>query len=131
MRLIIQRVSHARVSLDKRVVGKIGIGIVILVGVSVNDRETDAEYLAEKCCNLRIFNDQTGKMNLSVKDIKGSVLSISQFTLYADTRKGRRPSFIRAARPELGEMLYKHFNACILKDGINVETGEFGARLPY
>ena len=129
MRLIIQRVSHAHVSIDKRIVGKIGIGIVVLVGVSANDRETDAEYLAEKCSNLRIFNDQAGKMNLSVKDIGGSVLSISQFTLYADTRKGRRPSFIQAARPELGERLYDYFNSCTRNSGINVETGEFGAMM--
>ncbi len=129
MRLVIQRVSRAKVTIDGIVKGEIGRGFAVLVGVSAGDSPKDAEYLAEKCVNLRIFNDDDGKMNLSLKDVHGAILSISQFTLYADTRKGRRPSFIRAADPELGRSLYDYFNERIESAGIQLETGVFGAMM--
>ncbi len=115
--------------IDGNVVGRIEQGLTILLGVLEGDTEEDAVYLAEKCVNLRIFNDEKGKMNLSVLDVGGELLSISQFTLYGDTRKGRRPSFIKAASPELGEKLYDYFNDFLRKSGLNVETGEFGAMM--
>ncbi len=115
--------------IDGNVVGRIGQGLTILLGVLEGDTEEDAVYLAGKCVNLRIFNDEKGKMNLSVLDVGGELLSISQFTLYGDTRKGRRPSFIKAAPPELGEKLYDYFNDFLRKSGLNVETGEFGAMM--
>ncbi len=129
MKVVVQRVSRSQVAIDGNVVGKIGMGLTILLGVSEGDTEDDAVYLAEKCVNLRIFNDEKGKMNLSVLEVEGELLSISQFTLYGDTRKGRRPSFIKAAPPELGEKLYDYFNDCLRKSGLNVETGEFGAMM--
>jgi len=129
MRAVIQRVSKAQVAVDGEVVGRIGKGYVILLGVSEDDTEEDAQYLAEKCAFLRVFNDEQGKMNLSLADVGGSILSISQFTLYADCRKGRRPSFIQAARPEKGEALYERFNTIIRSYGITVETGIFGAMM--
>jgi D-tyrosyl-tRNA(Tyr) deacylase len=129
MRAVIQRVSRAQVAIDGKVVGKIGKGFVILLGVSEDDTEEDAQYLAEKCAYLRVFNDEQGKMNLSLQEVEGSVLSISQFTLYADCRKGRRPSFIQAARPEKGEFLYDRFNYCLSEAGVSVETGRFGAMM--
>jgi len=129
MRVVVQRVSRAQVSIDKRVVGKIANGLVILLGVAVDDTEKDAQFLADKCVNLRIFNDDQGKMNLSALEVGGEILSISQFTLYGDCRKGRRPSFIKAAQPELGENLYNVFNDFLRKSGLKVETGEFGAMM--
>lgn len=129
MRVVVQRVSRAQVSIDKRVVGKIGMGLVILLGVSVDDTDKDAQFLADKCVNLRIFNDDQRKMNLSALEVGGEILSISQFTLYGDCRKGRRPSFIKAAQPELGEKLYNVFNDFLRKSGLKVETGEFGAMM--
>ena len=129
MRVVIQRVSRAQVSISNQPVGKIGVGLVILLGVAKDDTERDAEFLAEKCVNLRIFNDDLGKMNLSALDVGGEILLISQFTLYGDCRKGRRPSFIEAARPEMGEKLYTMFHHYLRERGLKVETGEFGAMM--
>ncbi len=109
MRALIQRVKEAGVSIQGAEVNKIGHGLLIFLGIAGDDGIEDARYLAGKCSNLRIFSDAAGKMNLSVKDITGSVLVISQFTLYADTRKGHRPSFVGAAQPEVAEPLYEHF----------------------
>ncbi len=129
MRVVVQRVSKGQVSIDGEVVGSIGRGLVILLGVAVDDAEEDARFLADKCVNLRIFNDEEEKMNLSVLDVGGEILSISQFTLYGDCRKGRRPSFIKAARPESGEELYNVFNDFLRQSGLKVETGKFGAMM--
>lgn len=127
MRIVIQRSKEASVTVSGETIGSIDSGLVILVGVTHEDTEEDAQYLAQKCLNLRIFEDEAGKMNLSLLDAGGSVLSISQFTLYGDTRKGRRPSFVNAAKPEEANRLYEAFNAEIANAGVHVETGEFGA----
>ena len=112
MKAVVQRVNQASVTVDQNVVGKIKKGVVILLGVTHEDSEEDADYLSQKINNLRIFEDDTGKMNLSLKEIKGQALAISQFTLYANTRKGRRPSFIEAATPEKANSLYQYFIKC-------------------
>ncbi|MGH7801793.1 MAG: D-aminoacyl-tRNA deacylase [Thermodesulfobacteriota bacterium] len=127
MRAVIQRVKEARVEVDGEVVGKIGQGLLVLLGVGKDDTEDDVRYLAGKVSGLRIFEDETGKMNLCITDVKGGVLAISQFTLYGDCRKGRRPSFDEAAPPEVAERLYNLFIEEIRKSGIKVETGNFGA----
>lgn len=128
MRVIVQRCSRAEVRIDKQVYGKIGTGFLLLVGITHDDTERDADYIAKKVANMRIFNDAEGKMNLALKDVNGSILSISQFTLYGDTRKGNRPSFINAARPELASPLYDYFNETLRNTyGLHVETGQFGA----
>ena len=127
MRAIIQRVSHASVTIDGAVHGKIGPGLLILLGVSEEDTEENAVYLADKCTCLRIFTDENDKMNLSAADIGGGLLVISQFTLYGDCRRGKRPSFVRAARPEKAIPLYEAFLARCRASGLPVETGEFGA----
>ncbi|MCP4724038.1 MAG: D-tyrosyl-tRNA(Tyr) deacylase [bacterium] len=129
MRVVVQRVSRGQVTIDGKVVGKIGAGLVILLGVAEGDTEDNARFLADKCVNLRIFQDENDKMNLSLLDKGGEILSISQFTLYGDCRKGRRPSFIKAAEPEKGNYLYEKFNSFIAGHGVNVETGEFGAMM--
>ena len=129
MRAVIQRVKWGRVKVNGNVVGETKKGLVILLGISVDDTEESAKYLAEKCANLRIFNDSEGKMNLSAIDVSGEILSISQFTLYADTRKGRRPSFVGAADPIKGEKLYDKFNQYISDTGLKVKTGVFGAMM--
>lgn len=129
MKAVIQRVSEASVEVDGRIIGKIGPGLVILLGVAEDDEEADADYLAEKIVNLRIFNDAEDKMNLSLSDIQGEILAISQFTLYANTRKGRRPSFIKAALPEKAEPLYEYFIKKIEKTGVRVARGIFGAMM--
>ena len=126
---VIQRSKNARVSVNEEIVGKIVNGLVILLGVCKGDKETDADFLAGKVSGMRIFSDNQGKMNLSVKDINGSVLVISQFTLCGDWRKGRRPSFINAAPPEEGERLYKYFMNCLKKNGLPVQSGVFGAMM--
>ncbi|OTP28531.1 D-aminoacyl-tRNA deacylase [Enterococcus mundtii] len=127
MRAVIQRVSQAAVSINKREVGRIDHGLLILLGVHETDTQTDVDYLIKKIAQMRIFEDEQGKMNLSIEDVKGALLSISQFTLFADTKKGNRPSFIAAARPETAIPLYEAFNEGLRQRGITVETGEFGA----
>lgn len=129
MRVVIQRVSRAQVAIGNNIIGKIGKGLVILLGVTDTDTEEDARFLAEKSANLRIFNDEQGKMNLSALDVGGEILSVSQFTLYGDCRKGRRPSFVKAAHPDLGEQLYDSFNAYLRESGLKIETGEFGGMM--
>lgn len=128
MRVIVQRTSGAEVRIDGEVVGKIGRGFMLLVGVTYGDTQSDADYLAKKVAQMRIFEDAEGKMNLGLNDVGGEVLSISQFTLYADCRKGNRPSFINAARPDTAELLYHYFNRLLREQyGLHVETGRFGA----
>lgn len=127
MRAVVQRVKHARVTIKDTISGQIEQGFMILLGVHEEDTLEDAQYLAKKIAQLRVFEDDDGKMNLSIQDIYGAILSISQFTLYAQTKKGNRPSFIKAARPEIAKPLYEQFNALLIEQGIKVETGEFGA----
>lgn len=126
MRAVIQRVSEASVTIDEQVVGKIGRGFMILLGIHEEDTQEDADYLIRKIPLLRVFEDTEGKINQSLQDVGGSVLSVSQFTLYADTKKGNRPSFVKAARPETAIPLYEYFNEGLRKAGLVVETGEFG-----
>src|SRR5262249_53454279 len=125
MRAVVQRVSRACVTVEGRVVGEIAAGLVILLGVGRNDTSAVAASMAEKVANLRIFEDDQGKMNRSLLDVKGSVLAVSQFTLYGDARGQRRPSFISAAPPELAKTLYEEFCEALRKLGINVATGVF------
>jgi D-tyrosyl-tRNA(Tyr) deacylase len=125
MRAVIQRVSRASVTVDGEVVGKIERGLLVLLGVTHPDTETAADYLAEKIAGLRIFEDDAGKMNLSVTEVDGAILAVSQFTLYGDVRKGRRPSFDDAARPEQARKLYEYFVERIRALGLHCETGRF------
>jgi len=127
MRAVIQRVSEAKVEVDGDIIGKIGEGFLVLIGVRKDDTEEDVRYLADKVLGLRIFEDEAGKMNLSITDVKGEILAVSQFTLYGDSRKGRRPSFDEAAPPDVAERLYELFVEEIRKSGIKVETGKFRA----
>ena len=128
MRVVVQRVKRATCFIDGEDVGSIEQGLLLLVGLTHNDTERDVEYVAGKVARMRIFSDADGKMNLSVQDVGGAVLSISQFTLYADTRHGNRPSFIAAARPETAEPLYNLFNKILREEySLRVETGHFGA----
>jgi D-tyrosyl-tRNA(Tyr) deacylase len=129
VRAVIQRVREASVSVDGRIVGAIGVGLVILVGVTHDDDENDARYLAQKIATLRIFEDAAGKFNLSALDVGASALVVSQFTLYADARRGRRPDFLAAARPEIAEPLIERFVALLREQGLKVETGQFQARM--
>jgi len=129
MRAVAQRVSEASVAVDGEIVGEIGLGLLVLLGVSTNDAEADADYLAEKIAGLRIFADRDGKMNRSVVDVDGAVLAVSQFTLYGDVRHGKRPSFDYAARPERARELYEHFVALIRARGLRCETGQFQAMM--
>ena len=129
MRAVVQKVKEGSVEIEEKEVGKIEDGLVVLLGVGQNDIEKDAEYLAEKIVNLRIFEDKEGKMNLSVKDINGQILVISQFTLYGDCKKGRRPSFISAALPDKAEKLYDYFVKYIKNYDFMVETGQFQAMM--
>lgn len=126
MRVVIQRVKKASVTVENKVVGKIDNGLCILVGFTDKDNESDIDYLVKKIINLRIFNDEQGIMNKSILDAKGSILSISQFTLYADTKKGNRPSYIKAMKGESATLLYDAFNQK-LKEHVEVQTGIFGA----
>jgi D-tyrosyl-tRNA(Tyr) deacylase len=126
VRVVIQRSKQAEVTVNEKVVGQIVQGLVLLVGITHGDTEADAQYLADKIAHLRIFEDQKGKMNLSVKDHGGQILSISQFTLYGDCRKGRRPNFMSAAKPEPAKELYEKFNSFLKNQGLQVETGQFG-----
>ena len=129
MTAVVQRVSRARVRVEGATTGEIGAGLMILLGVAVGDAEDDARLLAEKCLNLRIFENPLGKFDRSVLDIGGECLVVSQFTLLADCAKGRRPSFTDAAPPEKAEPLYLRFVECIRENGLNVGTGVFGARM--
>ncbi len=129
MRAVVQRVSRASVSVDRLVVGKIDRGLLILLGVGQSDSEADADYLAEKIAGLRIFEDENEKMNLSVLDVNGAILAVSQFTLYGDVRKGKRPSFDAAARPERARELYEYFLTQIRAKGLRCETGVFQAMM--
>ena len=127
MRALIQRVCRATVRVEEQVVGQIDRGLLILLGISDTDGLSDMEYVAEKCVNLRIFEDDQGKMNRSLLDTGGQVLVVSQFTLHADTRKGRRPSFNRAALPDIANSIYEQFVQRLRTFGIHTETGVFGA----
>jgi len=129
MRLLLQRVTQASVSVDDEVVGAIGPGLVVLVGVAGGDTQVVAETMARKCIELRIFRDEGGLTNRSLVDVGGQVLAISQFTLLADTSRGRRPSFIRAAPPELGNELYQRFASAVESLGVTVARGIFGAEM--
>lgn len=129
MRAVVQRVSKASVTIGGTVVGEIGLGLVVLLAVSVKDAEADADYLAEKIAGLRIFEDDDGKMNRSVIDVGGAVLAISQFTLYGDVRRGKRPSFDEAARPDRARELYEHFVVQIRRLNLRCETGQFQAMM--
>jgi D-tyrosyl-tRNA(Tyr) deacylase len=129
VRVVAQRVRSAAVRVEDRVIGSIGRGLVILVGIGDGDDEAAVERIADKLAVMRIFEDEHGKMNLSTADIGGSMLVISQFTLYADTSRGRRPSFIRATSPELGERLYQHFMVHLRSHGYDVAHGQFAAHM--
>ncbi|KPV56762.1 D-tyrosyl-tRNA(Tyr) deacylase [Paenibacillus sp. A3] len=126
MRVVLQRSKAAQVTVNGETVGRIDHGLVLLVGIADGDTEEDVRYVADKISGLRIFEDEQGKMNHSVLETGGQVLSISQFTLYGDCRKGRRPNFMAAARPELAEPLYERFNGMLREAGLHVETGRFG-----
>lgn len=127
MRLLVQRVSKASVKVNNKIIGKINEGFLVLLGITHEDTEKTADYLVKKLLNLRIFKDENEKMNLSIRDIEGELLIISQFTLYADTKEGNRPSFIDAAKPDYADNLYEYFVKKCKEEGIYVQTGEFGA----
>ena len=129
MRALIQRVSHASVAVDQQTIATIGKGLLILLGIGHGDGQEQVEFLAEKVANLRIFEDEKGMMNLSVLDIRGEAMVVSQFTLYADTRKGRRPSFIDAALPEVAAPLVERFVESLQTRGVPTRTGQFGANM--
>ena len=129
MRVLLQRVTEGSVTIDGEVTGAVDRGFVALVGVTHGDGEEQAAWLAQKVAGLRVFEDDEGKMNLSVKDVGGSVLAVSQFTLYANTEKGRRPSFIEAADPQIAEPLVERFCELLRAEGVPVETGVFGAMM--
>jgi D-tyrosyl-tRNA(Tyr) deacylase len=129
MRVVIQRVKTGRVAVEGRNVAEIGKGIVILLGIGAGDGEEQARYLAEKIATLRIFGDDAGKMNLSLLDVGGEAIVVSQFTLYADTRKGRRPSFTDAALPDIASPLVERFAELLRQQGVPTQTGEFGAHM--
>ena len=129
MRAVIQRVTEASVSVDGDIVGRIGPGIVVLLGIGEDDSEKDIAYVAEKISGLRIFEDSSGRMNLSIEDTGGEILAVSQFTLYGDTRKGRRPSYVRAAGGDFARRFYELFIAKLTGRGIPVKAGVFGAHM--
>lgn len=127
MKAVIQRVKSASVTIDNQIVGSIQQGFMILLGIHEEDTKEDVDYLIRKITMMRIFEDEAGKMNLNIEAVAGSILSVSQFTLYADTKKGNRPSFVKAARPEQAIPLYEAFNEGLRQSGLQVETGKFGA----
>lgn len=129
MRILIQRVKEANVMVNSNIVGEIGRGISVFVGITHDDTEKEAEYLSNKLCNLRIFEDENGKMNLSIKDVGGRLLIISQFTLYANCEKGNRPSFSDAGNPEIANKLYEYFCEKCKEKGIEVQKGIFGENM--
>ena len=126
---VLQRASEGKVTVEDRITGEIGTGLVILLGVAQSDSEKDADFLADRIVGFRIFNDEEGKMNLSIRDVNGAALVVSQFTLAGDWRKGRRPSFTSAATPEEGERLYEYFCGQLRQLEVPVQTGEFGAKM--
>ena len=127
MKIVVQRVSQASVKVSREIVGEISKGLLLLVGIEENDEKDDAEWLSKKILDLRIFSDEEGKMNRSVKDINGEILCVSQFTLIADYKKGNRPSFIKAAKPEKAIPLFEYFKGLIKSSGLKTENGIFGA----
>ncbi len=127
MRVLLQRVSQASVTIDGETVGRIGRGVLLLVGITHSDTQKEADFLAEKCVNLRVFDDDDGVMNRSLLDVGGEVLAVSQFTLYGDARKGRRPSYVAAAPGAVSEPLYEYFVSKLREQGVTVATGRFGA----
>jgi D-tyrosyl-tRNA(Tyr) deacylase len=127
MKLVIQRVTNASVTVENKIVGKIGQGFLVLLGVGPEDTTKEADYLVQKLIKLRVFEDENGKMNLSLKDINGELLIVSQFTLYADCSSGNRPSFVNAAKPEIANELYEYFIKKCQEENIKVEHGIFGA----
>lgn len=129
MRAVVQRVRRSSVTVEGVVVGQIGLGLLVLLGVDVDDEDKDATYMADKIVGLRIFNDDEGKFNLSLMDVGGAVLLVSQFTLHGDCRKGRRPSFIKAARPEKATPLYERVGDLLREKGVTVANGVFGAHM--
>jgi D-tyrosyl-tRNA(Tyr) deacylase len=129
MRVVLQRVQTGRVTVEGQTVAQIGPGLVILLGIGHGDGIEQAHFLAEKVANLRIFEDEAGKMNRSVLDVGGQAIVVSQFTLYADARKGRRPSFTAAALPEVARPLVEHFAGLLIEQGVPTQTGEFGAHM--
>ncbi len=129
MRAVVQRIQNGSVSVDNTVIGQIDYGLLVYLGVAAGDNKKDADYLADKIINLRIFEDVDGKMNRSVMDEKGGILVISQFTLLADARKGRRPSYSEASNPETANLLYEHFISQVKKSGLHCENGKFQAHM--
>lgn len=129
MKVIVQRAKNAKVIVENNIVGQIDKGLMLLVGITHDDKEEDLLYLAEKVVNLRIFEDENKKMNLSLLDVAGEILSVSQFTLYGDCRKGGRPNFMDAAKPDFANQRYEQFNQALRDKGVRVETGVFGAMM--
>ncbi|WP_252502861.1 D-aminoacyl-tRNA deacylase [Sporosarcina sp. Marseille-Q4943] len=129
MKVVLQRSGNASVTVDGEVTGSIRKGYVLLVGITHDDTEQDADYIAKKVAGLRLWEDEEGKMNRSIDEVDGEILSVSQFTLYGDVRKGRRPSFIEAARPEKAQPIWNYFNEALREQGLKVETGVFGAMM--
>ena len=129
MKVVLQRAKSASVSINETVVGQIDAGYVLLVGIADSDTEAELDYLVRKITKLRVFEDEAGKMNLSIGDVGGQILSISQFTLYADTKKGNRPSFTKAGAPDFADKMYQLFNKKLADIGLTVATGEFGANM--
>lgn len=129
MRVLLQRVKEASVKVDEQTVGQIDAGYLLLVGVTHEDTEQEVNWIADKVAGLRVFEDENEKMNLSIQDVDGKILSVSQFTLYGDTSKGRRPAFTQAAKPDIAERLYEKFNERLRAHGLVVETGKFGAMM--
>lgn len=127
MRVVLQRVKSANVKIDDAIVGSIQQGFLLLVGIEATDTQKEIDYLVHKIVKFRVFTDDEDKMNLPITEVNGEILSISQFTLYANTKKGNRPSYVRAAKPEISEPIYNAFNQALARAGLKVQTGEFGA----